>query len=93
MKGKNLFDIGKETEVTISYIENNDEHIIGIEINQYTLDKLNTKAIYGFKDCYNNRIPIIINNDLSNNEIKFNREKNNKSTEYVPYEVKNDRNN
>lgn len=88
MEGKNLFDVGREIEKTISYVERNDEHIISIEINKNTLDYLKTKGIYKFKNVFNEEIPIIINNSLIDNEIKFNREKNSKATEYVPYEVK-----
>ena len=87
MEGKNLFDVGREIEKTISYVERNDEHIISIEINKNTLDYLKTKGIYKFKNVFNEEIPIIINNSLIDNEIKFNREKNSKATEYVPYEV------
>lgn len=88
MEGKNLFDVGKEIEKAISYVERNDEHIISIEINQNTLDFLKTKGIYEFKNIFNEEITIIINNSLIDNEIKFNREKNIKATEYVPYKVK-----
>ena len=86
MKGKNLFDISKEIEGAISYFEKNDEHIIGIEINQNTLAYLKTKGIYKFKNIFNEDIPIIINNFLIDNEIKFNREKNAMLTEYECYE-------
>lgn len=87
MEGKNLFDIQKEINENINFINSNNEHIVSIEINQYTLNYLKSKNIYGFSDVYNKQIPIIINDDLNNYEIKFNREKNIRATEYEPYKV------
>ena len=43
------------------------------------------KGIYNFYDSFIGNVPIKINNNLFDNEIKFNREKNNKCTEYEPY--------
>ena len=82
---KNLFDISKQIKNTMDFINKNDEHIVSVEINQKTLDYLKTEKIYGFSDAYNNVIPVIINNYMNDNEIKFNREKNNKVIEYEPY--------
>lgn len=83
---KNLLDVSEEIEKMMSYINRNNERIIGIEINQNTLDYLKMKGVYKFKNIVNEDIPIIINNSLINNEIKFHREKNIKETEYEPYE-------
>lgn len=82
---KNLFDISKQIKNTMDFINKNDEHITSVEINQKTLDYLKTENIYGFSDTFNKVIPVIINNYINDNEIKFNREKNNKVTEYEPY--------
>ena len=88
MKSKNLFDIGKEINEMISYVEQNDEHIIGIEMNEHTLSNINDKGIHGFINSYGNMIPVILDNTLIDNEIRFLREKNDKPIEYAPYEVK-----
>lgn len=82
--GKNLLDVEKEIQVVINDINKNDEHIIGVELNKNTLDYLKANGIYGFGR--NGEIPIIINNFMLDNEIKFHREKNSKATEYEPYE-------
>ena len=86
---KNLLDIEKEIKQPISYINKNNEHITSVEINQYTLNYLKSKGIYKFSDDFNKEIPIIINEFLINNQIKFNREKNNEITNYEPYEIRN----
>lgn len=83
--GVNLFDVGEEIEKAISHIENNNQHIIGIEMNEHTLDNINKKGIHGFVDAYGNMIPVILNDNLANNEVRFHREKNIKATEYEPY--------
>lgn len=82
MSGKNLIDIDNEINNIITLLLKQNEIITSIEINQYTNDYLNSKSIYGFKN-----IPVIINNDLVNNEIKINREKMIEATEYEPYKV------
>lgn len=69
----------------MDFINKNDEHITSVEINQKTLDYLKAKNIYGFSDAFNKVITVIINNYMNDNEIKFNREKNNKVTEYETY--------
>ena len=84
---KNLLDVGKEIEEAISYINENDEHITSIEINQRTLNHLKRKGIYGFSYNFNKEIPVIINDLLLDGQVMFNREKNNKITEYEPYEI------
>lgn len=71
MKGKNLFDIEEEIRNIITFVSKQNETIISVEINQYTNNYLYSNHIYGFKN-----ISTIINNDLSNFEIKINREKN-----------------
>lgn len=89
MEGKNLFDIGEEINGTISYIENNNQHIIGVEMNEHTLDDINKKGIHGFVDAYGNMIPVILNDNLANNEVRFHREINiEAATEYEPYGVR-----
>lgn len=85
---KNLLDIEKEIHKTISYINNNDEHIIGVKTTRNTLDYLKTKGIYGFSDAFNKQIPIIINDFMIDGQVEFIREKNDKPTEYIPYEEK-----
>ena len=82
---KNLFDISKEIERTISYINKNDEHIISVAINQRTLNYIKRKGIHGFSDAFNKEIPVIINEFLIDGQVIFNREKNIKPTEYEPY--------
>lgn len=84
---KNLLNVGKEIEEAIFYINENDEHITSIEINQRTLNHLKRKGIYGFSDTFNKGIPVIINDLLLDGQVIFNREKNNKITEYEPYEI------
>lgn len=84
---KNLLDVEKEIHETISYINKNNEHITSVEINKCTLDYLKSKGIYKFADTFNKEIPIIINELLIDNQIKFNREKNNEITNYVPFEI------
>jgi hypothetical protein len=79
---KNLFDDEKIINGYIKYLDDNNEIIVSVEINQYTKDYLKEKGIYVFKN-----IPVIINNDLVNNEIKINQEKKIKATEYMPYKV------
>ncbi len=81
-ESKNLFDIERIIEKEISFISSNDMHVIGIEVNTYTLNYLNNIGVYRFKTISNKNIPIIINDNLRNHEIKFNKEKN---TEYSPY--------
>ena len=81
MLGKNLLlDAEQEINKQIEYINKRNETVIGIEMNEFTLKSLKENGIYGIKE-----IPIIRNNNLNNFEIKFNTEKNSKSTEYVPY--------
>ena len=80
MDGKNLIDIDKEINNIITMFSKQGEIITSVEINQDTNDYLNSRSIYGFKN-----IPVIINNDLINNEIKINREKMADDIEYVPY--------
>lgn len=80
--GKNLFDDKKIINGYIKYLNDNDENIVSVEINQYTKKYLKEKGIYKIGN-----VPYIINNNLSNFEIKFNRQKKIKATEYMPYEV------
>ena len=80
--GKNLFDDKKIIRKYIEYLNDNDENIVSIEINQYTKDYLEEKGIYKIANAL-----CIINNNLSNFEIKFNRQKKIKATEYIPYKV------
>lgn len=80
--GENLFDDEKIINKYIEYLNDNDENIVSIEINQYTKDYLKEKGIYKIGNA-----PYIINNNLSNLEIKFNRQTKIKATEYMPYEV------
>lgn len=84
---KNLLNTGKEIKEATSYINENDEHITNIVINKRTLNFLKRKGIYGFSDTFNKEIPVIINDLLLDGQIMFNREKNNKITEYEPYEI------
>lgn len=88
MNGKNLLDIEKTIQNEISYIENHNETIIGIEMNKNSRDYLKSKNIYGFKSYITDNIPIIMNDNLMDLEIKFIRETNIKSTEYEPYEIR-----
>jgi hypothetical protein len=78
--GKNLIDNEKIINKYIEYFNDNDENIVSVEINQYTKDYLEQKGIYKIKNAL-----YIINNNLDNFEIKFNREKRNKVIEYEPY--------
>lgn len=80
VRGKNLFDINKQIEENINLISKDNETIISTEINKFTLNYLKNLGIYGIANK-----PIIINNNLLNFQIKFNREKNSIPTEYVPY--------
>lgn len=80
VRGKNLFDINKQIEENINLISKDNETIISTEINEFTLNYLKNLGIYGIANK-----PIIINNNLHNFQIKFNREKNSIPTEYVPY--------
>ena len=81
MLGKNLLlDAEQEINKQIEYINKRNETVIGIEMNEFTLKSLKENGIYGIKEIH-----IIRNNNLNNFEIKFNTEKNSKSTEYVPY--------
>lgn len=82
---KNLLDVGEGIKKYITYFNNNDEHLNSVELNQNTLNFLKEKGIYNFYDSFIGNVPIKINNNLFDNEIKFNREKNNKVTEYEPY--------
>lgn len=85
---KNLFDIAKQINETVYYINNNDEHITSVMMNQNTLNDLKRKGINGFSDSFNNEIPVIINDFMIDGQVQFNREKNAKAIEYVPYELK-----
>lgn len=82
---KNLLDVGEEIKKYINYFNNNDENLNSVELNQNTLKFLKEKGIYSFYDNFIGNVPIKINNNLFDNEIKFNREKNNKCIEYEPY--------
>ena len=82
---KNLLDVEEEIKKYITYFNNNDEHLNSVELNQNTLKFLKEKGIYNFYDSFIGNVPIKINNNLFDNEIKFNREKNNKCNEYEPY--------
>lgn len=80
---KNLFDIGDIIKKEIQFIQTKEDCTIKTaEMNKFTIDFLKSKGIYGIKS-----IPIIQNNNLMNYEIKFNREKNSKPTEYEPYKI------
>ena len=89
-KSKNLLDVETEIQESIKYINKNDEHLIGAELNEKTLNYLKSKGIYSFRDVYNKDIPIIIDNSISDNQVKFHREKNINATEYEPYEIRSD---
>lgn len=80
--------VGKTIQNEIRYIENHNETIIGIEMNKNSRDYLKSKNIYGFKSYITGNIPIIMNDNLMDLEIKFIRETNIKSTEYQPYEIR-----
>ena len=80
--GKNLFDDEKIINGYIKYLSDNDEIIVSVEINQYTKNYLGKKGIYKIANA-----PYIINNNLSNFEIKFNRQTKIKAAEYMSYEV------
>ena len=86
IKSINLFD-SAEVQINefVSYHNNNGEQIIGVEIRQETLDLFKKNGIYGFSDGFRKRIPIIINNFMAINEVRFIREKINKPTEYEPF--------
>lgn len=88
INSKNLFDVGTQINEEIKYIENIGYRVIGISLNQRTLNYLKEKNIYGFKDVYGKDIKIIINNNLLDSQIEIFREKKDKTTEYVPYKVK-----
>lgn len=79
MKSKNLFDTGKIIKKEIDYIKETSV-IINTEMNEFTLKYLNDLGIYLIDNKH-----IIINNNLENYQLKFNRENYSKSTEYVPY--------
>lgn len=79
---KNLFNDEKIINGYIKYLNDNNEIIVSVEINQYTKDYLKEKGIYKIANAL-----CIINNNLSNFEIKFNRQKKIKATEYMSYEV------
>lgn len=80
VQGKNLIDIKEQIEENINLISKSNETIISTEINEFTLNYLKNLGIYGIANK-----PTIINNNLLNFQIKFNREKNSTSTEYVTY--------
>ena len=80
--GKNLFDDERIINEYIKYFNDSDETMVSVEINQYTKDYLKEKGIHKIGN-----VPYIINNNLSNFEIKFNRQTKIKATEYMPYEV------
>lgn len=80
--GKNLFDDEKIINKYIEYLNDNNENIVSVEINQYTKDYLEEKGIYKIANAL-----CIINNNLRNFEIKFNRQKKIEATEYEPYKV------
>ena len=80
--GKNLFDDEKIINKYIEYLNDNNENIVSVEINQYTKDYLKEKGIYKIANAL-----CIVNNNLSNFEIKFNKQTKIKATEYMPYEV------
>ena len=83
----NLLDPKREIENVLNLIHENDEHLISVEMTRHTFGYLQSKGIHGFKSAIGETIPIIINEALQHNEIKLNREKNIKSTEYEPYEM------
>ena len=68
--GKNLFDDKKIINKYIEYLNDNNENIVSVEINQYTKDYLKEKSVYKIVNAL-----CIINNNLRNFEIKFNRHK------------------
>lgn len=68
--GKNLFDDKKIINKYIEYLNDNNENIVSVEINQYTKDYLKEKSVYKIVNAL-----CIINNNLRNFEIKFNRQK------------------
>ena len=68
--GKNLFDDKKIINKYIEYLNDNNENIVSVEINQYTKDYLKEKSVYKIVNAL-----CIINNNLRNFEIKFNRKK------------------
>lgn len=90
VNSKNLLDldVSKQINKEIEYIDNSGYRVIGISLNQKTLNYLKEKNIYGFKDVYAKDIKIIINNNLLDFQIEIFREKKDKATDYVPYKVK-----
>jgi len=87
MENKNLFDVGKQIENEINFIEKRNQKIIAIELNQYTLDYLRHYNIYGFTN-YDTKIDTIINNNLMNFQLDFHIEQMQDSTPYIPYNIK-----
>lgn len=91
---KNLLesDIGRQINKEIEYINNSGYKVIRIALNERTLNYLKEKNIYGFKNVYGKDIKIIINNNLLDFQIEIFREKKDKATEYVPYQIRKDDN-
>ncbi len=83
----NLIDPEREIKNVLNLIHENGEHLTSVEMTRFTFDYLNSKGIHGFKNGVNETIPIILNEALQHHEIKLNREKNIKPTEYEPYEM------
>ena len=87
VNSKNLLDsdVSKQINKEIEYIDNSGYRVIGISLNQRTLNYLKGKNIYGFKNVYGKDIKTIINNNLLDSQIEIFREKKDEATEYVPY--------
>ena len=74
---KNLLesDIGRQINEEIKYIDNSGYRVIGIALNEKTLNYLKEKGIYGFKNIYGKDIKTIINNNLLDFQIEVFKEK------------------
>lgn len=86
MESKNLFDIGYTIKKHIEYINNHNNTVTSIQMNEYTTNYLKKRNMYGFKIAGRN-IPIIINNNLEDFIVQFDREKKIEAIEYIPYKV------
>lgn len=83
MESKNLFDISYTIKQHIEYIHNHNNTVMSIQMNEYTTNYLKKRNKYGFKIAGRN-IPIIINNNLEDFIVQFDREKKIEATEYIP---------
>ncbi len=84
---KNLFDIGTPINKEIKYINNSGYRVISIALNERTLNRLKEYNIYGFKNVDGKEIKTIINNNLLDSQVEIFREKKDRATEFVSYEI------